>query len=75
MSNEEFKKLADSEKNMFELCYKYYVAEANTKKFKVCPHSEFDQSFQMFLMMMSMGDISGALNSGVNNLKKQHGYV
>jgi hypothetical protein len=74
MTDKDFKKLADTESNMFELCYKYYVAEAKEKGYIVYSQHDFDQSFQMFLMMMGFGDISGVLNEGVNNLKKQHNY-
>lgn len=74
MEDKRFKEIADANPNMFDLCYKYYLEEATTKKYTIYSQHDFDQSFQMFLMMMGFGDISSVLNEGVNNLKKQHNY-
>lgn len=75
MNNEDFKVLADRNKhNLFDLCFEYYVNEAKDKGYKIATESYFMHNFQIWLMMMNMGDVSESLNRGVEQLKKEYSY-
>ena len=74
MRDERFKQINDTYQNdMFTLLFAYYSEVGAEKGYKTCNRQEFDQAFDIWLMM-SFGDISSGLNQVVNNLKKQHNY-
>lgn len=75
MTDIEFKSIADRNKNdNLNLCYEYYVDEGKEKGYKIIDKRQFDSDFQMWLMLINMGDTTSGLLNGILYLKNKHNY-
>jgi hypothetical protein len=73
MTDLQFKTIYDTYKNNnFDLCYNYYLVEAPIKGHPVISQAQFQEMFQIWIMMSNMGDVVSGLNNGVESLKVKH---
>ena len=75
MTDATFKKIADRNKNNnFKLCYEYFCEQGKEKNYKTISYAEFENLFQMWIMMTNMGDVTSGLLGGIQSLKNKHNY-